>query len=153
MGHNVTGLVAHESLLRRFSERYRLHAPITLVHGLAILPLREQDIDAFVPAPQDGYVPDFVYLSEQLVAALREVSSDGMLLYFETGYFGGTGGQGVAVFASGACVLGPESGDIGPINRGLQLLGVRVQSPAHDEFETVGLHRHRHAEDWLEKDG
>jgi hypothetical protein len=150
MGHSVTGLIAQEPLLRRFSERHRLHAPIKLLQGLAILPLRDDDLDAFIPAPQSGRAPDFIYLSEQLMAVLREASSEGTLLYFETDYFGGFGGQGAAVFQNGVCVLGPESAGIGPINRGLRWLGVRVQPPAPDEFETVGLHRHRDAEDWLE---
>ena len=153
MGHNVTGLIADKPLLWTFSERNRLHRPIALAQGLAILPLRDEDIDRFVPTPQGGQVDEFTYLSEQLMIALQEVSRDGPIMYFETEYFGGTGAQGSAVFSSGRCVLGPESAELGPINRALQLLGVKVVPPALDEFETVGLHLFRRSEDWLEQDG
>ena len=70
-------------------------------------------------------------------------------MYFETDYFGGAGCQGAAVFRSGATVFGPKSAEHGPINEALSLLGVRCVAPAHDEFETVGLHRHRRTDDWL----
>ena len=32
----------------------------------------------------------------------------------------------------------------------LRLIGVKVGA-ALDEFEAIGLHRHRHTEDWLEE--
>ena len=150
MGHNVTGLISTAETLCKFAVRHKLHQPISLAKGLAILPLRDEDIDAFIPAPQSGYPDGFVYLSQQLAAALCNASEEGALIYFETEYFGGSGAQGAAVYKGGTCILGPERADFGPINRALALVGVRTESPAHDEFETVGLQRHRSSEDWLE---
>lgn len=149
MGYSVTGLVARGELLRHFSAKYGLHAPINLTEELAILPLRDDDLDSFIPAPQSGHTSGFIYLSEQLTAVLRSASADGAVLYFETDYFGGTGSQGAAVFDNGSCVFGPEVGEIGPINRGLRLLGVTARSLGYDEFEAVGLNRHRYTADWL----
>ena len=73
-------------------------------------------------------------------------------MYFETEHFGGNGRQGAVVFQNGTAVFGPKSAEHGPINEALACLGVRVAAPAHDEFETVGLIRHRHTEDWLKPD-
>jgi len=72
-------------------------------------------------------------------------------MYFETSYFGGRGGQGAAVFQDGEIVFGPQWADTGPINRALGLLGVEVAPPAQDEFEAIGLHRHRDTEGWIEQ--
>jgi hypothetical protein len=90
-------------------------------------------------------------LSQQLVDELRRSSRNGPLIYFETEYSGGSGGQGAALFQDGEIIFGPQWAEIGPINRALKLLGISVWPPAHDEFETVGLHRHRGAEGWLSR--
>jgi len=149
VGHIVTGLIATEPLLQEFAVQNKLHPPVRLTDDLAFLPLTDENIDSFVPAPQGEYRPGFNYLSEELVSKLLRTSDKGPIMYFETEYFGGTGTQGAAVFGGGTFVLEPQSANIGPVNRGLRLLGVRTQLPARDEFETVGLHRYRSVEDWL----
>ena len=70
-------------------------------------------------------------------------------MYFETEYHGGHGGQGAAVFQNGELTFGPQWDELGPINHALMLLGVQIEPPAIDEFDTVGLCRHRTTEDWL----
>ena len=79
---------------------------------------------------------------------LQTLSARSTLLYFETEYFGGMGTQGAAVFRDGELVFGPQAAELGPINNALAVLGVRTVPPAVDEFETVGLQRHRSVEDW-----
>ena len=150
MTHRVTGLVATAALLQSLAAKHGLPAPVGLAGDLAILPLLDDALESLLASPPAGYVPDFDHLSEQLAEMLCKESANGTLLYFETEYFGGSGSQGAAVFQHGSCVFGPETGEIGPINRGLRLLGVTVRAPALDEFETLGLHRHRHTAYWLD---
>jgi hypothetical protein len=152
MGHFVTGLIAKSETLDSFAQRHSLHAPIALCEGLAILPLRDEDIDSFIKPPLTGHSPGFIYLSEQLRSELAAASAGAYLMYFETEYFGGNGVQGAAVFHNGLLAFGPKSAQSGPINDALALLGVMTKPPAPDEFEHAGLHRHRHTEDWLESD-
>jgi hypothetical protein len=149
MGHFVTGLIAKPNLLGSFARRHSLHDPVEIAQGLAFLPLRDQDIDSFLAPPHTGHAEGFTYLSEQLQAELAAASDDGDILYFETEYFGGAGAQGAAVFSKGALFFGPRSAEQGPINEALRVLGVSAGSK-RDEFEAVGLDRHRHTEDWLE---
>jgi hypothetical protein len=150
MGHHVTGLIAAEGLLQRFAARHGLHPPVSLPQDLAILPLTDEDIDRFVPASRSGHVAGFTYLSQPFATVMRETSADGRIMYFETDYFGGMGAQGAVVYDQGVCIFGPESGELGPINRALSLLGVKAAPFARDEFEAIGLHRHRSPESWLE---
>jgi hypothetical protein len=152
MAHCVTGLIATTALLETFAREHRLHVPVRLSQGLGLLPLRDTDLDKFLVAPLTGHAEGFDYLSEQLIRELKIGSASGSLLYFETEYFGGDGAQGAAVFREGELVFGPQSATRGPINEALAILGARVIPPARDEFETVGLHRHRHTEDWLAPD-
>jgi hypothetical protein len=51
MGHIVTGLIARSAVLEAFSREHSLHRAVALVGDLAILPLREIDLDSFKPAP------------------------------------------------------------------------------------------------------
>jgi hypothetical protein len=148
MGHFVTGLIAEHSTLDTFAKEHFSHAPIALEQGLAILPLREQDIIAL--APDATEVPKgFTYLSEQLSSTLAKAAESTTIVYFETEYFGDLGGQGAAAYINGALAFGPKADRIGPINEALRLLGVTVKAGCRDEFETIGLERHRSTRDWL----
>jgi hypothetical protein len=149
MGHFVTGLIARPTVLEAFSREHSLHWPVALVGGLAILPLRKIDLDSFQAIPSDDDAAGLQNLSEQLLDELRRSSHEGPLIYFETEYFGGLGGQGAAVFQDGELIFGPHWAKIGPINHALKLLGISIEPPAQDEFETVGLHLHRDPEEWL----
>ncbi len=77
-----------------------------------------------------------------------DASINALVMYFETEYFGGDGGQGAALFHEGRVVF-IQSAKLGPINRALALLGVKVVSPAIDEFQSIGLDRHRTTAEWL----
>jgi hypothetical protein len=150
MGHRVTAVIAKSRLLASFAITHALRAPIALAVGLAILPLRDEDLDAILKPPLLGIPRGFSYLAAQLVEKFQAASIGGAVMYFETAYHGGTGTQGAIVFRYGKIVFGPKSAEFGPINEALALLGVGVLAPARDEFETVGLDRYRRSDDWLD---
>ena len=149
MAHFVKGLIAARPVLERFARRHALHEPAGLAVGLAILPLRDSDLDSFLKGPYSGDPEGDYYLSEQFSEELRAASRGAAIMYFETEYFGGCGAQAAVLFQDGELIFGPAAAKFGPINGALKLLGVRAEPPARDEFETVGLGRHRTVEDWL----
>jgi hypothetical protein len=136
-------------MLEAFSRENTLHRPVALTGGLAILPLRNADLASLRSGPSEDTLEDFEDLSKQFLDQLRRSSLGGSLMYFETAYHGGTGGQGAVLFRHGELIFGPHWAEIGPINQALNLLGIRFEPPAHDEFEAVGLDRYRDAEGWL----
>ncbi len=83
------------------------------------------------------------------------------LAYIETNYFG-VGTQATVVWRAGLVAFGPELSEskwvdgqfVSPldqdkaINRSLRLLGVD-RSAVVDEFDAVGLGRHRYDEGWV----
>jgi hypothetical protein len=150
MGHFVTGLVSDSKTLQLFSRKHSLHPPVLLSQGFCFLPLPADTIDLIVKLPNTGYADGFTYLSEQLISELSDASFVGPIVYLETEYFGGRGAQGAAAFVGGRVVFGPLSGEAGPINEALKVLGAKVLAPARDEFDALGLNQHRHTEDWLE---
>ena len=83
------------------------------------------------------------------------------LAYVETEYFGGAGFQGAVVWANGQMIFGPaltgdgedfQTDDLpdGAINIALRKLGV-LRGNSHDEFDAIGLGKHRDNESWIEE--
>jgi hypothetical protein len=149
MTHIVTGLIARQGLLAPIAQSWLLSSPIGLVQGFELLPLQENEIGRiFGSSTLSSIAEDFGSLSKELIEGLMNASTNALIMYFETEYFGGEGGQGAALFHEGRVTF-IQSARIGPINRGLARLGVRVVTPAIDEFQSIGLDRHRSTEDWL----
>ncbi len=66
-------------------------------------------------------------------------------------YVGGEGFERAGVWSCGTIALGPLDG-AGSINQALLALGVRPASGI-EEFELVGLGRHRSLDEWLQGAG
>ncbi|AGM08477.1 hypothetical protein [Amycolatopsis keratiniphila] len=87
---------------------------------------------------------------------LAACSAHGAVAYVEAEYFGGAGTQSAQVWERGETVLGPlhvdedepDPADGSPISQALRRLGV-LKGDHFDEFDAVGLGRHRYTDDWL----
>jgi hypothetical protein len=150
MSHHITGLVARQDVFARLESDFSSEGRFELAQGLAFLPLDGENLDRIVGAEGGAAIGDFVFLTERLVEHLKAQSRAGALLYIETEYFGGTGGQGAALFQNQALAFGPEFGAGGAINRGLMLLGVK-RGASRDAFETAGLQIFRSNDDFRSK--
>ncbi len=89
----------------------------------------------------------FEFLTPPVERWVRAISEGSALAYIETEYFGGEGFERSAVFRDSQVVLGPLDG-AGAINGALRALGVAAR-PGQEEFDVVGLGRHRSLEEWL----
>jgi hypothetical protein len=154
--HWISGLVAPLEALEAIGAAHDIGRPAPLEFGLGFLPLDDENLDTIVPlaeAPErnpdadDG--EDWNYLFPALIDWCAAQSKATRLAYIETQYWGGTGGQGAAVFDGGATIWGPELGDglSGPVSTALAMLGV-TKGAALDEFEAAGIPRQRSNEGW-----
>ena len=92
----------------------------------------------------------------ELGDSLATCSLHGPIASVEAEIFGGVGTQSAEVWEAGELVLGPLHLDEhepfppegSPISRALRRLGVDA-GPQRDEFDAVGLGRHRSTEEWL----
>ncbi|GAA4161685.1 hypothetical protein GCM10022251_41550 [Phytohabitans flavus] len=129
-----------------------------LGQGLGLMPMtpalfdelrRGDEVDPqFTPARL--FPPRF----EVMLAAWSVVDP---VAYVEAEYFGVIGSQFAAVWQGGTLVLGPlvltedepwPAPGWSPISQSLRHLGVSADGH-YDEFDAIGLGRHRHVEDWL----
>ncbi len=129
---------------------------IDLGQNLSLLPMTEALFDALTGAgtPRlDGFLKARAGFDSLLAAC----SANGPVAYVEAELFGGLGTQSAQVWQGGEVVFGPlhqdeddpapEAGS--PISQALRQLGVVKGDHDFDEFDAVGLGRHRETDDWL----
>lgn len=151
--HHVSAVIGEATLL----EELRVGLPgariVELPQGFALVPATREVIAA---AGEGEKVHGFYHATTTLVRALERASERGPLVYVETEYFGGAGGQAALVLRGGRCesvsssIEDEEIGnDESSISTALRAIGVE-RGAAHDEFAAIDLGRHRSTEDWHE---
>ncbi|MBU2664226.1 hypothetical protein KOI35_12055 [Actinoplanes bogorensis] len=151
MGHSISAVIVREPFDAGAAERWDvISAPLDA--GLRLIHLSPEYIDYWrsrhgatadldVPAAFPDEFPRAGFLSALAAAVTgREDPTFAVVL---TEYFGGVGDQWACVF-----VAGRRQETDGTINDALRVLGVRAAGDA-DEFDTVGLGRHRTTPEYL----
>jgi hypothetical protein len=153
MGYELQAIIGREAAISRAAKAVSKAVVVPLEQELLMIPLGEDlhdELQTRFAGGEGDHSDHFIYLSVAVAEWIAEASEKGPLAYVEADYFGGIGKQSSVVWKEGKVILEPAHGERGPINRALRALGVRAQ-PNKDEFETVGLRRHRDMEDWLEE--
>lgn len=143
MGYFFHGLIASQHLLVTRAKDWECAAVVPLAQGLAVIPLTDELLDEIGSQGNRGR---FERLTPNVSSWVISISTVGQVAYMEAEFFGGVGGQSAVVFGDGRQILSLHSLDA--INEALRI--IRVSSKGYfDEFEAVGLPRHRNTEDWL----
>jgi hypothetical protein len=130
--------------------------PLTVValNGeLGLLPLVPDLVKALHPLAEAAGTERLEALEYVKPGALwlaARLSATGRVAYVEAEFFGGVGEQVSAGWENGALVFGPLNAS-DAINQALRWLGVTADAEM-DEFDTVGLGRHRFTERWVRPD-
>lgn len=143
MGYHLQAIVGQQEALTHGAAPFRQARVVPLTQGFALIPLTDELYDEI---GDGGEVGRFAKLSPGVETWGRRLSVSASTAYVEAEFFGGIGGQSVVCWANGSRVLGPLHSPTA-INEALRLLGVRADG-ALDEFEAVGLGRHRDTADW-----
>jgi hypothetical protein len=121
---------------------------VSLSPQISLIPLTDEVLEAArndVNPPRDENFA--APLPPKLESWARRQSQRGPVGYVVAEYFGGDGGQFSIVWSGGEIVLEPlRQSDA--INQALRLLGI-VSVDGMDEFDTIGLGRHRHTHEWV----
>jgi len=156
--YTLEAILARESTLRGTLEEFPGVKLIPLPQGICMIPmtgllLQELEIryqgGTKVTRPDyqqfsDSLVPDFERLIKGVDQFARHLSQNGLVAYVEATFTGGYGGHETMMWEKGEIVDGPGH-DISTV---LRRLGV-VRISGRDEFDTVGLGRHRSTRQWL----
>lgn len=152
MGHHLEALVIPETAVVQVRGELQHTRAIALTGGLHLVPIVDASFDALrerFPAAPDPFCPEFWKLVGPIVLVAKSLSHTGAVAYIETDYFGDVGEQAAIVWRVGEVVMPAAKGKRGPVNAALRLLGANA-GLSTDEFDAVGLGRHRHTDDWLD---
>ncbi|WP_326568056.1 hypothetical protein VSH64_40660 [Amycolatopsis rhabdoformis] len=129
---------------------------VPLEKGLSLVPVTKA-YAASVADPETPVLAPYEKLTRGFADVLAACSKAGPLTYVEAEFFGGDGTQTAQVWEAGAVVFGPVHQpeeavalppEGSPISQALRHLGVTVGAEV-DEFDAVGLWRHRWTHEWI----
>lgn len=146
------GIVGKSRDLLHKSLEYPGASIVHLEQGIGMIPISEDllnDIEQGETSFGAKHDHGFEFLSDAVSAWARSLSRGMTLAYLEAEFISGEGTESAVVWRDGVKVLGPLRGT-GAVNRALRTLGVCVPS-RREEFEVVGLGKHRSPEEWLEE--
>jgi hypothetical protein len=125
---------------------------VELQGGLGLVPLSEDLLREVQHVTRDAsessaICETFEFLTPAVELWVCDLSRNAKVAFVETEYFSGEGFERAALWQDGELVLGPLDG-AGAVNEALRALGVSA-GPGQEEFDYVGLGRHRSLEEWL----
>ena len=150
MGHSIQGLVITNIAVSVARAALDHTQPVALDQGLWLVTISAEAFDSLrlrLPASCDPAFRECFMRLGPVISLAKQLSLVGPVAYIETDYFGGVGTQSAALWSNGELQMLPAQA-AGVINASLRLLGARAALP-NDEFDTVGLGRHRSNEAWL----
>ena len=150
MGYVLTAVLGERSVLARATSLLTHSRLVPLSPTIGMIPVTDALLDSLVAdeTASENAFPGFISLSAPLADVLASLSEQGPAAYVEADFFGGVGEQRAVAWHGSTVVLGPME-RANAINQALRLLGVR-RSLVMDEFDVVGMGRHRATENWLE---
>jgi hypothetical protein len=157
VGYELRGIIAPARALRPL-RAFVNGVVVDLGQGLGLVPMTPALFDEIRRGDEAGlrFAPARLF-PPRLDLLLAAWSVDDPLAYVEADYFGGIGSQFAVAWHGGALVLGPlvltedepwPAPGWSPISQALRHLGVSV-GRHYDEFDAIGLGRHRSAQDWI----
>jgi hypothetical protein len=154
MAYYIEAVIGEQQLLERHRSRFRAARVVSLKHGFALIPLTTRlRRELSRPADPDGRDAEEADRNcrQRLTAWLQDISRDGPVAHVEAEYHSNAGGQDATVWQAGEIVLGPLTATSDAINQALRVLGAPVDPSEADEFDTVGLYRHRRTDQWVKR--
>lgn len=155
LGYTLEAIIGSAGALRAAVSHLPAAVLVPLAQDLALVPMTDELFDAVTDGTTQN-VLGFWALPGGFDRELTSWSSAGPVGYVEADFFGGVGSQRSALWVAGELVFGPLHVGPGepfppegsPIAQMLARLGVE-RDGHRDEFEAIGLGRHRETADWL----
>lgn len=157
MSYELKALIASRELLNVVAAEVPVARVAELEQELALIPMTDLLFDT-VTEHGGSLQPGFASFPGGFGRRLAAWSKAGPIGYVEADFDGGDGTQHAAVWFDGRLVLGPLTSittvtgepfpaEGSPISQALRCVGAQ-RTDGRDEFEAVGLGRHRRLVDW-----
>ena len=156
--HDVDALIAKVDDLTAAVRRFGTAIVCSLAQGFSLLPITEaleKELVVHRSGAKDLVTKPLRYLSYEVQALAVEISHRTPVAYISTYYFGGQGGQDAVVWDKGSVRFSPSTKGYSqvwpnsPISQALRMIGV-IAAEGQDEFDSLGLGKHRKTNKWAE---
>lgn len=148
MGYYLQAFICKQADSNIFTDNFDKAKKIEIGQGLDLVPMTEDLFDQVNNFVVSNSVDKFEYLTDNIETKVLQLIGDKKIAYVEAEYFGGQGGQIAIIWGNHKRQhLFPYGQDC--INKVLKDFDVQTKS-GNDEFDTVGLGRHRNTIDWIE---
>lgn len=149
MGYYLTGFLGRQEDLKGIEKKFQNSKIIPLTDQIALVPMTGELFDEINNYRGNNDIGKYKFLTSDIENEILKVIDGQMISYVEVEYFGGQGGQSGIIWKEGKRIFEKEF-DQGVVNSILGHFGI-VRGKSMDEFDTVGLGRHRNTADWLEE--
>lgn len=150
MGYTIEGILTNLPTASKLKHKYNDAILIQLYTDLVMIPITDELYEAMHEG-EDIESSKTTRTSMALTVKMEQFCADlsrhNKVAFIEAEYFGGIGTQHGIVWEQGKVIL-EEIGCENAINQSLACLGVK-RIGEKDEFDTVGLGRHRSIEGWV----
>jgi hypothetical protein len=156
--HDVDALIAKSDDLTAATRKFEGARVCSLAQGFSLLPIidaLEKELVVHQSGTKDLATKPLRYLSDELQALAVEISHHTPVAYISTYYFGGQGGQDAVVWDKANVRFSPSTKGYSqgwpnsPISQALRMIGV-IAEKGQDEFDSLGLGKHRKTHQWAE---
>lgn len=148
MGHYLKAFIGQKENLTPISDKYSNSKLVDLSDEVSMIPMTDELFDEINQSHTSSEVTGFEFLTENIENKTLDIIGNKKLAYVESEFFGGQGGHIGLIWKDGEREF---IGDFkkSTMNEILKKLGV-IRNRNQDEFETIGLDRHRDTEDWTD---
>jgi hypothetical protein len=148
MAHELNAILGKAETLEPAAREHEIPV-IALRQGFGLIPLTSQIVQVLV-GKQGLDVGRSSAGQIELDEVFKRWSARGPVIHATNEVYGGVGPQTARIWQDGALVFAQEGSPYsGPISMALQRLGVTGGRLGWDEFDIVGLGRHRATSRWL----
>jgi len=148
MGYYLKAFIGQKESLTPISNKYSYSKLIDLSDQISMIPLTDELFDEINQMENSSEISSYEFLTENVENKTLDLIGNKKLAYVESEFFGGQGGHIGLIWEYGQReFMGEYKKDT--LNEILKKLGV-IRNGNQDEFETVGLDRHRNTKDWTD---
>ncbi len=148
MGYILRAFIGKKTYLTSIQVKYTSSKLVDLNHEISMIPMTDELFDEMNKMIITPGILSFKFLTENIEKITLQLIGNHELAYVESEFLGGQGGHVGIIWKNG------KRNFVGHFKRNtmneiLNKLGV-IKTSFKDEFETIGLNKHRHTEDWIE---
>jgi len=147
MGYYLNAFIGSIENLEAITLRFKNAKTVLLTNQLAIFPMTSDLFNEINDYRASSNIGKYLFLTSDIENEILRTIGDRSVAYIELEYFGGSGVQKGIVWKNGKRIS--EYNELNAVNSILRQFGI-ARTKTKDEFETIGLNRHRNTEDWLD---